>query len=270
MSTVVHLAAHSYFSLLGATASPEALAARAAADGMTHLALADTHALYGAVAFDRACRAVGIHPILGMTVTTMWPDDLIIPKGGTQAEDDLLSAPAHLVLLARNTAGYRSLCALSSQIQGAPDREERARHGLPLSGAGLICVTGGRRDVVYRCIRAGHEQLAHRFLGKLCGIYEPENTAIGLELQPRAHHNGPADITVAAELARKANFLGIAVVALQPIYTLEQDDRARLRLLARPRRCPMAVTQACPCIGWTPMSWANGSVPSLRHWRTRQ
>ena len=68
-------------------------------------------------------------------------------------------------------------------------------------------------------------------------------------------------------------FLGIAVVALQPIYTLEQDDRARLRpaaidrnctLDAVPprRRCPMAVTQACPCIGWTPMSWANGSVPS--------
>ncbi len=71
MTTVVHLAAHSYFSLLGATASPEVLAARAAADGMAHLALADTHALYGAVAFDRACRAVGVHPILGMTVTVM-------------------------------------------------------------------------------------------------------------------------------------------------------------------------------------------------------
>lgn len=265
MSTVVHLAAHSYFSLLGATASPEALAARAAADGMAHLALADTHALYGAVAFDRACRAVGVHPILGMTVTVAWPDDLTVPEGTSQAGEDLLSTPALLVLLARNTAGYRSLCALSSKIQGAPDREDRARHGLPLSAlrehaADLVCLTGGRRDLVYRCIRAGHEQLAHRFLGKLCGIYEPENTVIGLELQPGVHEDGPADIAVATELVRKADFLGIAVVALQPIYTLEPDDRARLRLLA-------AIDQNCALDAVPPEALPDGGDPGVSvHW----
>lgn len=45
------------------------VAARVAAEGMTHLALTDTNALYGAVAFAKACREVGVQPILGMTAT---------------------------------------------------------------------------------------------------------------------------------------------------------------------------------------------------------
>ncbi|MDW8270091.1 MAG: PHP domain-containing protein, partial [Anaerolineae bacterium] len=62
----VHLHVHSHFTLLGGTAAVEALAARAAAEGMSHLALTDTHALYGAVAFARACRQLGVQPIIGM------------------------------------------------------------------------------------------------------------------------------------------------------------------------------------------------------------
>jgi len=61
----VHLEVHSHFSLLAATASPAELAARAAAEGMSHLALTDTGALYGAVAFSKACQAAGLMPILG-------------------------------------------------------------------------------------------------------------------------------------------------------------------------------------------------------------
>jgi predicted oxidoreductase len=37
----------------------------AADDGLSHLALTDTNVLYGAVAFDRACRDAGIQPIIG-------------------------------------------------------------------------------------------------------------------------------------------------------------------------------------------------------------
>ena len=67
-SDFTHLEVHSHFTLLGGTASIPDLVGRALADGMTHLALTDTNALYGAVAFDRLCRESGIRPILGMTV----------------------------------------------------------------------------------------------------------------------------------------------------------------------------------------------------------
>ncbi len=40
------------------------LAARAAAEGMIALALTDTNALYGAVAFVKACQAAGVQLLL--------------------------------------------------------------------------------------------------------------------------------------------------------------------------------------------------------------
>ncbi len=52
-----HLEVHSHYMLLGGASPVTDLAARAAADGMSALALTDTNALYGVVAFAKACRA---------------------------------------------------------------------------------------------------------------------------------------------------------------------------------------------------------------------
>ncbi len=123
-SSFTHLHVHSYYSLLGATASPAALAARAARAGMQRLALTDLNGLYGAVAFQQACRAQGVQPIIGMTITLAWPLDESRP---------LAAGPGRLVLLAKDGQGYRSLCRLSTLIQGAPDREQRAARGLTWS-----------------------------------------------------------------------------------------------------------------------------------------
>jgi hypothetical protein len=49
------------------------LAARTAADGMSALALADTNALYGMVAFAKACRAAEVRPIIGMAAAATRP-----------------------------------------------------------------------------------------------------------------------------------------------------------------------------------------------------
>ena len=71
-----HLHVHSQYTLLGATASIAHLVERAAADGLSHLALTDTNALYGAVRHARACREAGIQPLLGMSVSVALPEDL--------------------------------------------------------------------------------------------------------------------------------------------------------------------------------------------------
>jgi DNA polymerase-3 subunit alpha len=65
-----HLETHSYYTLLGSTIPVADLVARAVGEGMTHLALTDTNALYGVLVFNQACQAVGVQPIIGMTVTT--------------------------------------------------------------------------------------------------------------------------------------------------------------------------------------------------------
>ena len=153
----VHLHVHSVYTLLGATATVDALAARAAADGMRHLALTDSHALYGVIAFDRACRAHGVTPLVGMTVNVQ-PLDGVDSLGA--------ATPGQLVLLAADADGYRSLSRLSSHLQGGPDRHERIARGvdwttLKACAAGVICLGGGRRGWVTRALRAGDRAAVH-------------------------------------------------------------------------------------------------------------
>ena len=202
-----HLHVHSHFTLLGATASPAELAQQAAADGLTSLALTDRDALYGAVVFDRACRAAGMRPILGMTVS--------VAPLGEQAADDGLGA-GRLVLLATGPAGYRSLCRLSSAIQAHPDRAERAARGLDWETLkahreGLICLSGGRRGWIERYLRAGNRAAAVRYAGLLAGLYD-QQTWLALEI------HRPEDQAVAAEIAAIGQRFGIPAAAVQPVY----------------------------------------------------
>jgi len=111
-----HLETHSRYTLLGSAIPVNDLVDRAAAEGMTHLALTDTNVLYGALAFDKACQAAGLQSIIGMTVT-------VAGEGAAAGE----GTPGHLTLLAAGPEGYRSLCRLSSHIQGKPERERLAR-----------------------------------------------------------------------------------------------------------------------------------------------
>jgi DNA polymerase III alpha subunit len=172
--------------LLGGTASPAGLVARAAAEGMTHLALTDTNALYGAVTFDRACRAAGIQPLLGMAVTVAPPREHIGPT----------ATPGRLVLLADGPAGYRSLCRLSSRIQAHPEREIRAALGLAWEdleahAEGLICLSGGRMGWVERLLRAGDPAAAARYASRLASLYGAD-AFLSLEIHQPEDRRAPA------------------------------------------------------------------------------
>ncbi|MBN2393166.1 MAG: PHP domain-containing protein, partial [Anaerolineae bacterium] len=220
--SITHLHVHSQYTLLGGIASVADLANRAATDGLSHLALTDTNALYGAVAFTRACQATGIQPILGMAVTVTWPADLQPP--------DTRETPGLLVLLADGPAGYRSLCRLTSLLQGYADRDARLVRGLDWDDLrnhreGLLCLSGGWRGWIERCLRAGDTQIARRLAGRLAGIYE-EQTYLSLELHTAE------DVAVAQEIVTIGQFLGIPPVAVQPVYCLKPEDASRLRLLA--------------------------------------
>lgn len=216
-----HLHVHSHFTLLGGTASVVELAQRAAADGLSHLALTDRNALYGAVAFSQACQAAGVQPIIGMAAAVASPETLSLADG---------AGPGLLVLLASGPEGYRSLCRLSSLIQGSPERQELAAQGLTWDvlkahSAGLICLSGGRRGWSERCLRAGDRSAAQRYAGKLAGVYG-ERAFLALEL------HRPEDTAVAQEISDIAQRLGLATAAVQPVYCLAPQERPRLRLLA--------------------------------------
>jgi error-prone DNA polymerase len=96
---------HTHYSLLDGASSPEALLDRAAALGMSALAITDHDGLYGVVPFWHAARARGIHPVIGAEVT--------------------LAHGSHLTLLAETQAGYANLSRLISAGQLAHSGRQR-------------------------------------------------------------------------------------------------------------------------------------------------
>src|ERR1700753_3835928 len=70
-----HLHVASSYSLRYGTATPAALAARAAGLGMSALALTDRDGLYGAFKHVRACADAGIKPLLGADLGLLSPGE---------------------------------------------------------------------------------------------------------------------------------------------------------------------------------------------------
>lgn len=133
----VHLATHSYYSLLAGVPKPSELASAAAAAGHTAIGLADRNRLTGAIEFTLACRAAGVKPILGMEV--------VLTAGGRETST---------VLLAMDADGWASLCRISSWLLDDPHGEQRqlpmqilASHVL-----GLICIVASEDSSVLRTL----------------------------------------------------------------------------------------------------------------------
>jgi DNA polymerase-3 subunit alpha len=215
-----HLHVHSQYTLMGSTAKVGDLVDRAKADGLRALAITDRSALYGVVAFTRACREAKIHPILGMTVDVLVDEAKISPDG---------PQPGQLVLLAKGSAGYRSLCRLSSTILTDPKRATPVRaldlEGLKGYREDLICIGGGRRGWLEAHLRAGDDGAARRHLAHLAGIFK-DDLYLSLEI------HRPEDQEIAQEIAAMGDRFGVPTLAVQPIYCMQSKERDKLAMLA--------------------------------------
>lgn len=101
----VHLHVHSEYSLLDGSSRIEEMTQRAKDLGMEALALTDHGNMYGAIAFYKACKEVGIKPILGCEVYIV---------RGSHKDRDPKQKRYHLILLAENNQGYKNLMKLVS------------------------------------------------------------------------------------------------------------------------------------------------------------
>ncbi|HEX6383453.1 MAG TPA: DNA polymerase III subunit alpha [Anaerolineae bacterium] len=252
-----HLQVHSHYTLLGGIASIADLVARAAGDGLKYLALTDTNALYGVVAFTRACRAAQIQPVVGMSV------NVTAPPGEISLDD---SPPGRLVLLATGPVGYQSLCRLSSLVQTSTEREVLRQRGiswetLKAHRQGIICLEGGALGWLFRCLRDGNSQAAVRYVSRLGGIYQ-ESCYLGLTLGAARTTDGQPSIeAVAREVEVLGQRFGMPAVALQPVFCLEPGDAPLLRLLAAiDNNCALAAVPSTqlPSQGEEiPLHWHN-------------
>lgn len=150
----IPLNVHSQFSILDSTASVHALVDRAKEFGVSALALTDQGSLYGAVDFYKTCKQSGILPIIGCEI---W----VAP--GHRSEKKRVPgqvAGYPIILLAKNLAGYRNLCKLSSFgfLEGFYYQPRIDKELLTACHDGLICLSGPMDSSVGSLIAAGKEK----------------------------------------------------------------------------------------------------------------
>ena len=213
MPSFVHLHLHSQYSLLdGANRLDDVLTAGHEA-GMPAMALTDHGNMFGAIDFYRRARSIGIQPIVGI--------EAYVAQGSRLERDPKRRSNNHLVLLARNQAGYRNLIKLTSSsfLEGfyykpRIDKDLLRRHSEGLIGLSA-CLKGEINEKILGRQEAEAEAAAREFRD----ILGEEN--FYLELQD---HGLSAQKAANEVLDKIAGRTGIPLVATNDCHYLRQDD----------------------------------------------
>ena len=212
----VHLHTHSEYSLLdGANRIPE-LVAHVKKLGMDSLAVTDHGNMHAAWTFYEHAKAQRIRPILGF--------EAYLAFGPRTAREKPQWAPAaysHLVLLARNRAGYRNLVRLTSIgfIEGFYRRPRIDKDVLAAHSEGLVCLAACLSGEVALYLRQGKYEEARASAEWFSRTFGPEG--FWLEIQ---HHGIPEERAVADGMLRLGRELGIGVVATNDAHYLRRED----------------------------------------------
>src|SRR2546430_1129982 len=212
----VHLHTHSEYSLLdGANRIPDLLDWIRSL-GMDSLALTDHGNLHGAWQFYTEARARQLRPIMGFEAYLAFGCRLKREK-----PTDAPAAYSHLVLLAKNRAGYQNLVRLSSIgfLEGFYRRPRIDREVLERHKEGLIGLAACLSGEIALYLRQGNYEAAKasaRYFAQLFG-----RDGFWLEVQD---HGLPEERVVAAGMFRLAAELGLPVAATNDAHYLRQDD----------------------------------------------
>ncbi len=212
---VIPLHLHSHWSLLDGVPSVREITEFAQAAKLPALALVDSNALYGVMAFVSECRKVGITPILGAELN--------------------LTGGHPIVLLAQNMQGYGNLCRLITRLQAAPDREAALARGLALADLaqhtdGLVALSGGWRGPLDAYLRQNDLAQAEALARELVNLFGHERFVVELQILHEA------DLDQAHALQSLARRLLLRTVATHDIHYLVPSDAPRYRVLTAMRK----------------------------------
>ncbi len=142
MNGFVHLHLHSEYSLLDGACRIKEIPERVKECGQEAVALTDHGVMYGAIAFDQACRKAGVHPIIGCEV-------YVAPGSRFDKTHTGEGYADHLVLLCENMEGYQNLIEMVSRsfTEGFYNKPRVDEELLRTHSGGLIALSaclGGR------------------------------------------------------------------------------------------------------------------------------
>jgi len=211
-----HLHTHSEYSLLdGANRIPD-LVARVKELGMDSLAITDHGNLHAAWSFYEEAKAQGIRPIIGC--------EAYLAFGSRHLRERPPDAPAaysHLVLLARNRAGYQNLIKLSSigYVEGYYRRPRIDREVLEAHHEGLVCLAACLSGEIALWLRQQNYDHARDTAAWFARLFGPDG--FWLEVQD---HGIPDERLVRDGMYRLGEDLGLPVLATNDAHYLRRED----------------------------------------------
>lgn len=212
----VHLHVHSHYSLLDGLTKIDELIEAARADGAEALAITDHGVLYGAIEFYQKCRKAGIKPIIGLEAYLAPASRLDKVSHGEEKNY------YHLLLLAKNLAGYKNLIKLttSAHLEGFYYKPRIDWEVLEKYHEGLIASTACLAGEIPRLIRAGKIERARQRIREYSELFGPGN--FYLEIMPHPELEGQEEIN--QKLIEWSRELNIPLVATNDIHYLKKDD----------------------------------------------
>jgi DNA polymerase-3 subunit alpha len=210
----VHLHLHTEYSLLDGACRLDRLVERARELKFPALAITDHGVLYGAVDFYKAAREGGIKPIIGCEVYVA-PGSRFDKKTAAGGRD----AYHHLVLLAKDQAGYQNLIQLvtAAHLEGYYYKPRIDKELLAAHKEGLIALSGCLASEIPEWILKDQLPRAKETTDWFKQTLGAEN--FYLELQ---NHGLPEQAKVNRRLIALAAEFGLKLVATNDVHYLEK------------------------------------------------
>ncbi len=215
--TFVPLHNHSDYSLLDGASQLPQMVERAKALEMPALALTDHGVMYGAIELLKLCKKAGIKPIIG--------NEMYVINGSIDDPQPKKERRYHLVVLAKNTIGYKNLVKLTSisHLRGMRGRGifSRACIDKEILGKyreGLIVSTACLGGEIPQAILRGRLDIAREVALWYKNLFGND---FYLEIQD---HGSPEDRIVNVEIVRISEELGIPIIATNDAHYLSKND----------------------------------------------
>ena len=208
-----HLHVHTEYSMLDGISRIPNLVERTKELGMDSLAITDHGTFYGVVDFYSACKESGIKPIIGCEV-------YVAHKSRFDRSPSERS-PNHLVLLARDNAGYRNLMQLvtKAHVDGFHYRPRIDKELLEQYAGGLAVLSACPSAEVPRLIADGNMAEAARAAG-----WYKELFGDGYFLEIQRHEYVPQLPEINEGLVSLSQHLDIPMVVTNDAHYVNQAD----------------------------------------------
>ncbi|MFC7373392.1 DNA polymerase III subunit alpha [Fictibacillus iocasae] len=202
----VPLHIHTEYSLLESSCRLKNLVERASELGFSSLAVTDKGNMYGALAFYKACKEKGIHPIIGLEIETA-------------VISNVTSSSGHLLLYAKNETGYANLLKLSTYIMRDTKGNSRAvpKEILYHHRDGLLAVSSGIEGEIQLLLNEDPQAIEETL--SLYTDWFSDDFYIGIE-----DHGTGREKTINMELLSLSRRFHVPLAAMNETYYIDRSD----------------------------------------------